>query len=119
MMFTDPAVFRRKELLAQGLTRGHIDHMVASGRWQKIHRGIYVDTESVDVAKSMMRAHLLSCGPDAVLSHATAADLHAFDSTVPRKSATTVTTNRTCGVRTNNDLIVVRTLEKSGPIWGC
>jgi very-short-patch-repair endonuclease len=98
-MFKDSAVVTRSQLLAQGLTRGYIDHAVATGRLIRLHRGVYVDSSAVDLPKSMMLAHLVACGPEAVLSHNSAAELHGFDSTLPYENVIHISAPRSCGVR--------------------
>jgi hypothetical protein len=102
-VFTDPFVLLRSHLLDQGVSRGHIDYSAASGRWIRVHRGVYVDAAAPDLTKSLLRAHLVACGPEAALSHTSAAVLHNFDSTHGYGLTTCVTAPRNCGVHGNND----------------
>src|SRR4051812_25831353 len=58
---------------ALGVTRRAASHRVAAGRLHRVHRGVYtVGHESYGRAGAL-RAALLACGGDAVVSHGTAA----------------------------------------------
>jgi very-short-patch-repair endonuclease len=109
-MFTDSGVVCRPELLQRGHTKGSIDHAVAIGRLRSIHRGIYLDAETVNPWVASLHAHLLGCGPTAVVSHSSAARLHRFDSTLPWSEARYITASATCGVRsTGPDFFLAHT----------
>jgi very-short-patch-repair endonuclease len=99
-------VFRRSALLAQGFSRGYIDHAVDSGRWERVHRGIYIEADSLDIRSARLAAHLAACGVNAVVSHDSAAARHGFDSTKPRGETEFVTARHSCGVRSSADLVV-------------
>ncbi len=63
------------QLLAMGLTRWFIDYRVKSGRLHPIHRGVYaVGHQALDL-DDHFHAAVLAVGPDAVLSHVSAAVL--------------------------------------------
>jgi very-short-patch-repair endonuclease len=98
-VFSESGVVSRSELLLRGFTRGSIDHAVASGRLRSIHRGIYLDTATPTPALAALRAHLRACGPEAVVSHVSAARLHRFDSTRPWSEASHITAPASCGIR--------------------
>ena len=51
---------------------------VRSGRWQRLHRGVYVAFSGDPVRETVLWASLLRAGPDAVLSHQTAAERHGL-----------------------------------------
>jgi very-short-patch-repair endonuclease len=81
------------QLRSLGLTTGAIRHRVAVGRLHAVHAGIYaLGRPDVPVEGRWMGA-VLACGPDALLSHRSAAALHgllptsqsAIDVTVPRR----------------------------------
>jgi very-short-patch-repair endonuclease len=121
-----PGLFFRRSLLAGGHTRGYIDHAVASGRWVRLHEGIYVETASTNFDSAVLHAHLAACSGYQekkngeslfkqanlqyglpVLSHYSAARLHQFDSTRPMPTTTTITSFRNCGVRIHRDASLV------------
>jgi hypothetical protein len=51
---------------------------VDSGRWQRLHRGVYAAFSGEPARETMLWAALLRAGPDAVLSHQTAAERHGL-----------------------------------------
>lgn len=58
-----------------GLSDGAIDHRVATGRWQRIHRGVYATFSGPVSREARLWAAVLYAGAGAVLSHETAAEL--------------------------------------------
>ena len=64
-----------RQLLALGLGRGAIEHRVRAGRLHRLHRGVYAVGHPRIASKGRYMAAVLACGPDAVLSHVSAADL--------------------------------------------
>ena len=65
-----------EQLAELGLGRGAIAHRLAIGRWQRLHNGVYLIGPAPATAAVSARAAIYACGPDAVLSHHTAAALH-------------------------------------------
>jgi hypothetical protein len=66
----------------QGLAAG-VDSRVmrgraSSGRWQRPQRGVYATFSGEPARETMLWAALLRAGPDAVLSHQTAAERHGL-----------------------------------------
>jgi hypothetical protein len=51
---------------------------VDSGRWQRLQRGVYATFSGEPARETMLWAALLRAGPDAVLSHLTAAERHGL-----------------------------------------
>jgi very-short-patch-repair endonuclease len=68
-------VVARAQLEALGLGRGAIAHRVAAGRLHRVHRGVYAVGHPILTANGRRMAAVLACGPDAALSHASAAAL--------------------------------------------
>ncbi len=66
-------VVTSEQLLACGLGRGGIKHRVTTGRLQRLWRGIYAFGHSELTREGHLIAAVLACGPDAVLSHMSAA----------------------------------------------
>jgi very-short-patch-repair endonuclease len=59
-----------------GLTVKVIDKRVAAGRLHRIHQGLYAVGHRFLTPRGHLMAAVLACGPDAVLSHRSAAYLH-------------------------------------------
>jgi very-short-patch-repair endonuclease/predicted transcriptional regulator of viral defense system len=66
------------QLLILGYTSRQIARNVASGRLHRLHRGVYAVGHTRLTRKARWMAAVLSCGPDAVLSHRAAAALHGL-----------------------------------------
>lgn len=56
-----------------GLTSAQVGHLVRSGRWQRLHPGVYATFSGAVGQRARSWAALLHCGPTAVLSHESAA----------------------------------------------
>ena len=68
-------VVARRQLLALGVGSRAIDHRVATGRLHLLHRGVYAVGHRVVSQHGWWMGALLSAGPEAVLSHRSAAAL--------------------------------------------
>lgn len=68
-------VIARSQLLALGFTRSGIAHRLATGRLRQVHRGVYAVGRLELTQHGIFMAAVLSCGPDAALSHMSAAAL--------------------------------------------
>lgn len=66
-------VVSRAQALAGGLTSSQVGHLVRSGRWQRLHPGVYATFSGPLGRPARSWAALLHAGPGAVLSHASAA----------------------------------------------
>lgn len=64
----------RGQLMAAGATARRIQAQVESGRFRPIHRGVYL-VDSVVRPHTLRLAGCLACGPGAVVSHRSAAEL--------------------------------------------
>jgi predicted transcriptional regulator of viral defense system len=51
---------------------------VRSGRWQRLQRGVYAAFSGEPARETVLWAALLRAGPEAVLSHQTAAERHGL-----------------------------------------
>jgi hypothetical protein len=58
-----------------GLTLAAIDSWLRQGRWQPVYRGVYAAFTGSPPRKCLLWAAVLRAGPEAVLSHQTAAEL--------------------------------------------
>ena len=68
-------VVTRKQLVELGLSKGAIDHRVQRGRLHPVHRGIYAVGRPQLTRLGTLFAAVLSCGPQAALSHYAAAEV--------------------------------------------
>ncbi len=68
-------VITRAQALEAGMGPIAVRSMLRAGRWQPLHRGVYATYPGQLRRSSAMWAALLRAGPDAVLSHLTAAEL--------------------------------------------
>ena len=66
------------QALQAGMTRGRIRNQVLSDRWQLMHRGVYATFNGSAARQAQLWGALLRAGPDAVLSHETAAEVHGL-----------------------------------------
>ncbi|HLM90279.1 MAG TPA: hypothetical protein VK284_14885 [Streptosporangiaceae bacterium] len=71
------AVARRQSAMAD-IDPDTMRNRVRSGRWQRLQRGVYATFSGEPVRETVLWAALLRAGPDAVLSHQTAAERHGL-----------------------------------------
>jgi hypothetical protein len=87
-------VVGRQQALGAGLPPHVIDGLLRTGRWQRLHSGVYAAFTGEPGREARLWAALLRAGPEAVLSHRTAAVLFGLTGedagpvhiTVPRDS---------------------------------
>lgn len=68
-------VVARRQLLELGLGRGAVDRRIGAKRLHPVHRGVYAVGHRELSRLGWWMAAVLACGPDAVLSHRSAAAL--------------------------------------------
>src|SRR5688572_17986915 len=68
-------VIARRQLDELGLAAGAITRRISAGRLIKLHRAVYAVGHARLTLRSRWMAAVLACGPDAVLSHRSAAEL--------------------------------------------
>jgi very-short-patch-repair endonuclease len=68
-------VVTRRQLLDAGFSSAEIDHRIARGRLHRLWRGVYAVGRPRLTLLGWWRAAVLACGPDALLSHDSAAAL--------------------------------------------
>ena len=69
----------RRQLLALGWSAAAIKHRIATGRLHPIRRGVYVVGRPELTREGLWMAAVLSCAPDACLSHRSAASLWGIE----------------------------------------
>jgi very-short-patch-repair endonuclease len=68
-------VVARRQLTELGFSRRWIQHRIAIGRLHRLHRGVYAVGRPHVTPHGRWMAAVLACGPEAVLSHGSAAAL--------------------------------------------
>jgi hypothetical protein len=68
----------RRQGAEVGIDQETMRNWVRSGRWQRLHRGVYATFSGEPTRETVLWAALLRVGPDAVLSHLTAAERHGL-----------------------------------------
>jgi Transcriptional regulator, AbiEi antitoxin len=71
-------VLTRQQALAAGLTQKAIVARLRSERWQRLHAGVYATFSGPPPRPAVLWAAVLRAGPQAVLSHETAAGLYGL-----------------------------------------
>jgi very-short-patch-repair endonuclease len=87
-------VVTREQLLAAGVGRGAIARGVETGRLRAVFRGVYAVGHLALSREAWWMAGLLVCGPDAALSHRTAATLWGLRTDPPLPVDLTTSTGR-------------------------
>jgi hypothetical protein len=75
---TQQNVVSTAQALALGMTPDAIRSKVESGRWQRVYRGAYATFTGDLSREARLWAVVLRCGPGALLSYETAAEIHGF-----------------------------------------
>ena len=83
-----------RELVELGMTVDAARKRVTSGRWRRVHAGVYAIGHAPLTRRARYMAAVLACGPGAALSHREAAALHglrpssrgSIDVTSPRRT---------------------------------
>jgi len=68
-------VVARWQTAAREVDQLAMQALLRAGRWQTLYRGVYATFTGPPPRRGMLWAAVLRCGPDAVLSHLTAAEL--------------------------------------------
>ena len=71
-------VVSRQQATEAGFTRKAIEYRLRSGAWRRLHRGSYAAFTGDLSREAKLWAAVLRMGPDAVLSHETAAEIHGL-----------------------------------------
>jgi very-short-patch-repair endonuclease len=71
-------VVSRRQAQDAGFREDAIDRRLRSGTWQRLYPGVYATFTGALSREAKLWATVLSAGPDAVLSHQTAAELHGL-----------------------------------------
>jgi hypothetical protein len=77
-MAVQHGVLGSRQALELGLPSDSIETLLRTGRWQRLHRGVYATFTGSPSREALLWAVLVRAGPDAALSHETAAELFGF-----------------------------------------
>jgi Transcriptional regulator, AbiEi antitoxin len=99
----------RSQVLAAGLSTQLIRCRVESGRWQRLHKGVYAMFTGAPDRQSALWAAVLRAGPGSALSYQTAAEIEGLlDKPAPRIHVTIPASRRATAIR---DVVVHIRLE--------
>jgi Transcriptional regulator, AbiEi antitoxin/AbiEi antitoxin C-terminal domain len=87
-------VIGREQALRLGLSNHQISHLVSSGDWLVVYRGVYRAAVGAWTPRTALQAALTFIGPGAVASHLSAAWLLGMTDAPPAKATLTVPPNR-------------------------
>lgn len=87
-------VVTRAQAFDCGLSKAHVDGHLAHGRWQGVYRGVYATFSGPVPRRSILWASVLRAGPDALLSHETAAEVSGLAQRPSRSVHVTVPADR-------------------------
>lgn len=76
-------ILLRSQALADGITSAQVGHLVRSGRWQRLHPGVYLTHNGSPSHLETIWAALAHAGPDAVISHRTAGHAQGLITDIP------------------------------------
>ncbi|HEY2280231.1 MAG TPA: type IV toxin-antitoxin system AbiEi family antitoxin domain-containing protein [Streptosporangiaceae bacterium] len=77
-MAVQNGVLGSRQALESGLPSDSIETLLRTGRWQRLNRGVYATFTGSPSREALLWAVLVRAGPDAALSHETAAELFGF-----------------------------------------
>jgi hypothetical protein len=92
--YRQEGIVRRSQAIEEGLSHDFVRRRVRSGEWQRRGRGVYATFTGKPTPKAELWTAVLLAGPDAVLSHETAAELHGFAENPSRLIHVTVPAGR-------------------------
>ncbi len=84
----------RRQSAAADVAAGAMRSKVSTGRWQRLQRGVYAAYSGEPSRETLLWAALLRAGPEAVLSHQTAAERHGLTDEVSSLITVTVPSSK-------------------------
>jgi hypothetical protein len=104
-----PDVLTYEEAAASGVSRSAMRHALATGRWQNPHPGVLVKHSGSLTRRQVLEAALSYGGPDAALSHESAAECHRLRTA--RKTSVAITVPHGQRLTSRPGLVVHRTRQ--------
>ena len=114
---THHGVISRTQARELGLTSPQVDSLVRSGRWRRVHHGVYQLAGTAWTPLAILEAAVVAARPGAVVSHQSAAWLHGLTRHPPARPTLTVRHGRqprAAGVRFVRSRHVPSTVEIKG-----
>jgi Transcriptional regulator, AbiEi antitoxin len=71
-------VLDNAQISGAGMTSEGVKNQLRYGRWRRLHRGVYAAFSGTPTRRAELWAALLRAGPEAILSHQTAAELYGL-----------------------------------------
>jgi hypothetical protein len=99
----------REQLLKMGVSRRTIGYWVATGLLLRVHAGVYAVGHIAPSGPARAMAAVLACGPQAVLSHWSAAALWGLSSWPSMPDVTAPRQHRRPGIHTHRSITLTRT----------
>ena len=87
-------VISRDQALAEGLSPAAISRLLSTGRWEQLHRGVYLAADRDYTDRASLHAAALRCGPRATISGIAAAWWHELWPRLPGVVEVTVPQER-------------------------
>jgi hypothetical protein len=78
LLAVQASAIARRQGASSGIDPRAMRSRVRNGRWQQLQRGVYAAFSGDPARETLLWAALLRAGPDAVLSHQTAAERHGL-----------------------------------------
>ena len=110
-------VLTRDQALRGGLTPRQVDYRVTSGRWARLHAGVFLTQPGRADRDSRHSAAVLACGTGAVLSHASAGVELGLVRVVPPVVHVTVPWTRRVGPHDGVQVHRAKTVEDATEVW--
>ena len=110
-------VVSREQARAAGFTEKAIAWRLRSGKWQRIHRGVYATFTGKPSREGRLWAAVLCVGHDAVLSHQTAAEVHGLTDKPSTRIHISVSVERYPGRDRNIRGVVIHRSRCLAPEW--
>jgi very-short-patch-repair endonuclease len=109
-------IVTRAQLVAAGLTTDVVDHRLKLGRLIAVHRGVYAVGHLPPSPQAKAMAAVLACGPNALLSHRSAAALYGLIRYHGKPDVTAPTRRRHPGINLHRSPAAERTTHYGIPI---
>jgi hypothetical protein len=78
LMDEQHGVVERSQVRQNGITRGSLEHRLESGKWRRLHWGVYATFTGEVTRQARLWAAVRRAGSEAVLSHETAAEVQGL-----------------------------------------
>lgn len=105
----------RAQARSAGFSRQAVAHRVTSGKWRRMHWGVYATFSGPPRREAKLWAAVRRAGPGAMLSHQTAAEVHGLTDKVSARIHITVPANRRPAQHNPIHGVVIHRSDHSSP----